>query len=92
MISSFEGCRDLFEISVPAMESMFDAMHSAPGVVGCRQTGAGFGGCMVAVVDEGSVEDFCDHTASVYEAATGLSPDIYPIRTAPGAGELPRRD
>lgn len=88
MTDSFIGCRDLFEISVPAMGAMFDAMHSAPGVVGCRQTGAGFGGCMVAVVERSQVDDFCGHTSETYHAATGLFPEIYPIRTAHGAGIL----
>jgi len=86
--ASFAGCRDLFEISVRPMEAMIDAMRSSPGVVGCRQTGAGFGGCMVAIVDKDMVEDFCSHTAAAYRAATGLNPEIYPIRTAPGAGVL----
>ena len=88
MTESFEGCRDLFEISVPAMEAMFDAMHSAPGIVGCRQAGAGFGGCMVAVVERPRVEDFCRHTEATYKAAAQLDPEIYPIRTSPGAGVL----
>ena len=86
--ASFAGCRDLFEISVPAMEAMIEAMRASPGVVGCRQTGAGFGGCMVAIVDKDMVADFCSHTAATYRAATGLNPEIYPIRTAPGAGVL----
>lgn len=90
MAASFAGCRDLFEISVPAMQAMFDAMRSAPGVVGCRQAGAGFGGCMVAITIESGVGEFCSHTAAAYEAATGLKPEIYPVRTAAGAGLLAR--
>ncbi len=88
MTESFVGCRDLFEITVPAMQAMFDAMRSATGVVGCRQTGAGFGGCMVAVVEKARVYDFSSHTEETYKAETGLNPEIYPIRTAPGAGVL----
>ncbi len=88
MAASFAGCRDLFEFRVPAMEAMFEAMRSAPGVIGCRQAGAGFGGCMVAVATKRGVEDFCSHTADVYERSTALKPEIYPIRTAPGAGVL----
>lgn len=88
MAASYVGCRDLFEISVPAMEAMFDAMHTGPGVVGCRQAGAGFGGCMVAIVEKRHAEEFCNHTAEAYTVATGLIPEIYPIRTADGAGVL----
>ncbi len=90
MTESFVGCRDLFGIAVPAMQAMFDAMSSAPGVVGCRQTGAGFGGCMVAVVDKAHVCEFCSHVEKSYESETGLNPETYPIRTAHGAGVLHR--
>jgi galactokinase len=86
--ASFTGARDLFEISVPAMESMFAAMRSAPGTVGCRQAGAGFGGCMVAIVEKNKVDDFCHETAVRYAASTGIRPEIYPVRTANGAGRL----
>ena len=34
------------------------AMRAAPGVIGARQAGAGFGGCMVAFVEEPAVEEF----------------------------------
>lgn len=88
MEASFIGARDLFEISVPAMQAMMDAMGAAPGCVGCRQAGAGFGGCMVALVEADQLDEFCLATARSYENATGLTPEIYPIRTAPGAGKL----
>jgi galactokinase len=45
---AFAGARDLLEITIPEMESMFSAMTRAPGVVGARQAGAGFGGCMLS--------------------------------------------
>ena len=86
--ASFAGARDLFEISVPAMEAMMEAMLKAPGSVGCRQTGAGFGGCMVALVETDQADAFCRAVAETYEDATGLVPRIYPIRTSPGAGKL----
>jgi len=46
--ASFAGARDLYEITSPEMLAMMDAMLSGPGIMGARQAGAGFGGCMVA--------------------------------------------
>jgi galactokinase len=46
---SFAGARDLYEICSPAMLAilaMMEAMRSAPGTIGARQAGAGFGGCL----------------------------------------------
>ena len=88
MDDSFEGARDLFQISVPSMQAMMDAMHAAPGVIGCRQAGAGFGGCMVALVEKAKVSEFCEATTEAYRNASGLEPEIYPVRTAAGAGIL----
>lgn len=88
MEASYAGARDLFEISVPAMDAMMDAMRNAPGVVGCRQAGAGFGGCMVALVKREKVTEFCEATADSYQESTGIKSEIYPVRTAPGAGVM----
>jgi len=86
--ASFAGARDLFEISVPAMEAMFEAMRSAPGVSGARQAGAGFGGCMVAFVASGMVEAFCESVSRAYEEKTGIAPELYPVRPVAGANPM----
>lgn len=86
--ASFAGARDLYEITVPEMESMYGAMTAAPGAVGARQAGAGFGGCMVALVEADAVDDFAAAVADAYARATGIRPEIYPVRAAAGAGAL----
>lgn len=86
--ASFVGARDLFEISVPAMQHMYDAMFNASGCIGCRQAGAGFGGCMVALVAEEKLNGFCDEVADAYPKLSGIDAEVYPVQTAPGAGEL----
>lgn len=85
---SFAGARDLYEISVPAMEAMIEAMLGGPGVIGARQAGAGFGGCMVAFVRRTQVDDFAQHVRTTYQAATDIEPRVYPVFAAPGAGVL----
>jgi galactokinase len=82
---SFAGARDLYEISSPSMVAMNKAMQEAPGVIGSRQAGAGFGGCMVAFVDDRSTEDFRAAVDETYFNATGLEPEVYPVRAATGA-------
>lgn len=83
--SSFAGARDLYEIVAPPMVSMMDAMRAAPGFLGARQAGAGFGGCMVAFVDTLHLDHFQKSVASAYQRATGLLPDIWPVTPAQGA-------
>lgn len=85
---SYRGATQLYEIGAPAVQAMLEAILGAPGVVGGRQAGAGFGGCLVAFVEEARLEAFCGAVRSDYRAATGLDPAIYAVRAAAGAGRL----
>jgi len=85
---SYAGARDLYEISCDEMELMMAAMLSGPGVIGARQAGAGFGGCMVALVESEGVEGFARHVQAHYRASSGIEPQVYPVQAAPGAGPL----
>jgi galactokinase len=83
--ASYAGARDLFDIGAPAMDAMMRAMTSALGVVGARQAGAGFGGCMVAFVDRQYLDSFVAHVSQRYTQETGRDPEVYPVSAANGA-------
>jgi galactokinase len=85
MDESHRSLREDYEVSCRELDVMVDAARRVPGCHGARLTGAGFGGCAVAVVDGGSVEEFIAKTAAVYEARTGLKPSIYPTQAGDGA-------
>jgi galactokinase len=85
---SFIGERDLYEKTVPAMERMYEAMMSGPGVVAARQSGGGFGGCMIAYVQADSVDAFAAHAGSSYREKTGIEPVIHVTAPSAGAGLL----
>ena len=86
---SFRGACDLYEIGVPAMHAMMQAMLAAPGVVGARQAGAGFGGCMVAFVERPAVAAFAASVRESYFSAAYIRPEVYPVEPADGAGLIP---
>jgi galactokinase len=83
---SFVGARDLYEICSRSMLTMMEAMMVAPGVIGARQAGAGFGGCMVAFVETGKTDAFAAAVSERYSEKTGLTPEIYPVQASDGAG------
>jgi galactokinase len=85
---SFQGACSLYEIGAPAMDAMMRAMTAAPGVVGARQAGAGFGGCMVAFVEASRVAAFAAAVGEAYFAATQVRPEVHPVAAAAGAGLL----
>jgi galactokinase len=85
---SYLGARDLYEIGAPSMEAMMDAMSSGPGVIAARQAGAGFGGCMVALVHSERVAEFGQYVGMVYPARSGIQPKVYPVEASTGANIL----
>ncbi len=86
--ASFRGACELYEIGAPAMHVMMQAMLAAPGVIGARQAGAGFGGCMVAFVEEGSADAFAASVCEGYSAAAETQPDVDLVKAAAGAGVI----
>jgi galactokinase len=57
MLASHASLRDDFEVSTPALDGLAEKLTAQPGVVGARLTGAGFGGCVVALVMRGMALD-----------------------------------
>lgn len=56
MLESHRSLADDFEVSTPVLDSLVDELVSLNGVYGARLTGAGFGGCVVAICDPGSID------------------------------------
>jgi galactokinase len=54
MAESHRSLRDDFEVSTPALDALVDRLSALPGVYGARLTGAGFGGCVVALAERGT--------------------------------------
>ena len=50
--ASHESLRTLYECSTPELDWLVTAAQEQPGVTGARLTGAGWGGCVIAVGDD----------------------------------------
>ena len=77
--ASYHGARELYEIVSLEMDEMMTAMLEAPGAIGARQAGAGFGGCMVAFVQAHAVAEFSAQVSQAYFKATQVEPQIYTV-------------
>jgi galactokinase len=56
MNESHRSLRDDFDVSTPALDEVAERLRRTPGVLGARLTGAGFGGCVVALTEPGALE------------------------------------
>jgi galactokinase len=52
---SHASLRDDFAVSTPELDALVGRLDATPGVFGARLTGAGFGGCVVAVCEPGAL-------------------------------------
>jgi galactokinase len=57
MVASHESLRDDFEVSTPRLDALVAELVATPGVHGARMTGAGFGGCVVALTAPGALAE-----------------------------------
>lgn len=85
MNESHFSLRDDFEVSSAELNAMVECAHREDACYGARMTGAGFGGCAVALVRAEAAPAFADRVATCYQAATEHIPHIYVCRAANGA-------
>lgn len=78
--------RDLFQISIPELDIMAELAQKSPGCYGARMMGGGFGGAVIALVNDADVGAVTAHVADGYQAATGLAATIYAAHAGPGSG------
>jgi galactokinase len=85
--ASHASLRDDYEVSSPALNQIVESALVAPGCLGARMTGAGFGGCAVALVEAGSADNFTSSVGETYQKFNGLTPKVYICTAEAGASQ-----
>ncbi|MGV1003235.1 MAG: galactokinase [Candidatus Nanopelagicales bacterium] len=88
MRQSHESLRDDYRVTGPELDALAEAAWAAPGCIGARMTGAGFGGCTVNLVEQAQVDQFIAAVGPQYTQRTGLEAEFFVVRAADGAGEI----
>jgi galactokinase len=91
MYASHASLRDDFSVSCKELDTLveiFSALGRAGGVIGARMTGAGFGGCTVALVKTDALEAISATVRDRYTRKTGIEPTLFHTRPAAGARVL----
>ena len=88
MKEAHASARDDYEISTPEIEALVRLANAFPATVGARLTGAGWGGCIVALVQQQEIEPFRRHLMQGYKQETGLDTQVTVCRSAAGAGQV----
>jgi galactokinase len=88
MYASHDSLKNLYEVSGKELDAVVDYSKTNSNVAGARMTGAGFGGCAIALVKENAFDQFSEAVASYYSGKIGYSPSVYSSLIGDGVGSL----
>ncbi len=88
MYESHISLRDDYQVSCRELDIMVELARAAPGTMGARMTGGGFGGCTINLVQADAVEKFVARISKEYYGQVGISPEIYVTEANDGAARV----
>lgn len=88
MNESHVSLRDDYDVTGIELDTIVQAAWDHPATIGARVTGAGFGGCAIAIVKQDSVDDFIESLQSTYSKTIGYKADFYVASIGQGAHEI----
>jgi galactokinase len=86
LYESHQSLKDLYEVSCFELDTLVSAFKRH-GAIGARMTGAGFGGCVIALCHKDDIEMIKEEVSKDYLKATDIKTDIYAVKASGG----PRR-
>ena len=87
MSESHQSLKNDYSVSSKELDIMVQIAEKEAGCFGARMTGAGFGGCAIALIDDSFKEQFMKNVFNNYFLKTGIKPMIY-IYTPSGGVRL----
>jgi len=88
MYASHQSLKDLYEVTGAELDAVVDFCTDYEHVIGARMTGAGFGGCAIALLEKGKEEDFAKKLTDFYVGRIGYPAAIYISEIGNGASVI----
>lgn len=86
--ASHYSLRHDYEVTGIELDTLVDAAQAQDGVLGARMTGAGFGGCAIALVKEENIPTFKNNVYDQYMNVVGYAPDFYVAHIGSGTTKI----
>lgn len=77
--------RDDYEVSIPELDWLCEIADALPGVLGSRLTGAGFGGCVLHLVEARVADEVGAQISREFERRTGREAPVTIVAPSEGA-------
>jgi galactokinase len=88
MYQSHHSLKELYEVTGTELDSIVEFSEGWEGVIGARMTGAGFGGCAIALVERDAFPAYSNALIDFYEDRIGYKPSIYQSAVSDGVNWL----
>jgi len=88
MYGSHDSLRDMYQVSGAELDAIVEYSKTDKNVAGARMTGAGFGGCAIALVKEDAFDAYSKNVIAYYIEKIGYAPTVYRSLIGNGVGEL----
>jgi galactokinase len=88
MYASHQSLKDWYEVSGKELDTIVEFCKTFDGCIGARMTGAGFGGCAIALVKKNSFNDFAEKISAYYEKETGYKPQVFASEAEDGVKKI----
>ncbi len=75
--ASHKSLKNLYEVSGYELDTLCEGASTHSSCYGTRMTGAGFGGCAIALIDRNRFDDFAETVRKFYSTRTGLQPEFF---------------
>lgn len=85
---SHVSLRDDYDVTGIELDTLVEAAWKQKGVLGARMTGAGMGGCAIALVNKGVVADAIELIGTEYKDKIGYKASFYIAEIGDGAKKL----
>lgn len=88
MSASHDSLRDDYEVTGIELDTLVASARAVDGCIGARMTGAGFGGCAIALCRRESVDRLQERVSEEYRRATGFAPGFHAVNFVRGAHQV----
>lgn len=88
MNESHRSLQNDYEVTGLELDTILHAAWEQEGVIGARMTGAGFGGCAIAIIHQDFVDNFKLNVNQIYQNIIGYDATFYLASIADGAKEI----
>ena len=88
LYASHNSLKNDYEVTGLELDTLVEVASKQKGCIGARMTGAGFGGCAIALVHKDNVDKFIDKVGKAYKKVVGYEGGFFGCSSGDGVSEI----